>query len=458
MFNVRNILRLEWRYIALIFRFSDIYNENMYDTAQVIFIAGNLDIFNNRISDIIKERCRGDIGDLEIPSSLMDEFGIEDDGGSGSTLNLVDIDTYFEMCNTPSVVGKWYCNEDYSTLSKKQKERLEKYIRNPSSNGILVIRVRDFKDSRQLVVNKVIKSSPIVHLIRVSFPNKATLRKLVIDMFREREVGVENKAVDLFILRVNDQYNEYGSLMDRIAIDCKGTEVSYKTMLEHLKGVENFILDDFIVELTKPMLSKNIALNRKIYKIERALLDESTPQDILYKFYKRLDNLIEMRVMINMGAVPAGVRFKVETAQNRIGDGSSLSKLSEFGFMRIYNQAQLTSLKDWVFMKMILGKVFNSDKPSYMVRNDEYYKTLHALINRTTFSSYRLLNDMCIEDANDIYIDKLDKYLYEDWDDMYNKAMLLGETGVDGDSLDIRDRIKSINLPDIDSIIHKESK
>lgn len=400
----------------MIYRFSDIHNEKMYDTTQVMFIAGNLDIFNNMINDRLKDSCRGEMEDIDIPTELMSEFGIEDtDSEVGSTLNSVDIDSYFDLCNTPSVIGKWFCSESYEDLSKKQRERLEKFIRTPSENGVLVIRVADFRDIKGLLGNKVIKNSGVVNLIRVSFPNKVTLRKIVLELFNKHEVSVEEKAIDLFILRVSDQYNEYQSLVEKIALNCKGTVVDYSTMAEQLKGVENYVIDDFIEELaSKPIGRREISVNRKIYKIERALLNEYKPADILRQLYKKIDNIIEMRVMINKGAVPSMVKFKVETAQTRIGEGSRLSKLSEYGFMKLYKQAQLTSLKDWVFIKLILSSLYDNDKPKYMISESEYYKVLHAIINRTTFSNYRLLNDMHIEDVSRVYIDKLDKYLYED--------------------------------------------
>ena len=59
---------------------------------------------------------------------MLDEFGI-DTSTSMKVSNNVGIETFLEVVETPSVLGKWYCSVDLDTINKKMIERIEKYVK-----------------------------------------------------------------------------------------------------------------------------------------------------------------------------------------------------------------------------------------------------------------------------------------------------------------------------------------
>ena len=390
----------------MVYNFSDIYNDEVYNNSKVIFIAGKYNIFNNIVVDTFKELSRGDIELDTTDDDIYKEFGLNDFVADSSQIsNNIDIDTFFNTSNVAPVSGKWITIIDYTTLTKIQKNRLEVYMKSPSSNGILVIRISEYKDFKGYLRNKTILSSKDINLIKLSFPSKITLKEIINKKFKGYNINIPMKAIDLFIMRLSSNYDVYDDVIDNIVnnlgvINSKTEiEISYEDMLTYLKDIQFYILDDFILQLITPMRSKKIVVNRKVYKVEGVMLNELGAKGLVYKLRYRIDELIEMRIAINNGYIPIRVKYSVVEAKRRLGENHRLNKLSDYAFRYTAYIASKTSLKDWLFMKMILNNISN------IANSEEYEKVIHALINRSTFNENRLLNDIGVSNIieNSLY-------------------------------------------------------
>ena len=89
------------------YSFKDILNEDIYNKSRVVLITGKYNVFNNMVADTLKDMCT----EKRMPNSdlteLNSEFGIEDTEEYSS--NTVDIDTFFDLADIPSINGKRFC-------------------------------------------------------------------------------------------------------------------------------------------------------------------------------------------------------------------------------------------------------------------------------------------------------------------------------------------------------------
>jgi len=387
--------------------FNDIYNNSMYETGYVIYIAGPYPIFNNIVIDTVRERCKGSLE--EIDKQALEEFVSEfatskyEDNYRG----LLSFDEFINVVKTPPVNGKWFCHVDYSYMTKKQKEALSRYYKKPLENGVLVVSIHEWKNYREIVKSKVISQHKNTHVIQLSFPNRSMLKTLVSNQFKERGVKVAEQAVELFIMRMSNAYDQYQDVIDNICNSMGNTgELSYSDMAIKMRGIENYVLDDFIAELTKPMNSKKVVKKRRIYKMLNALVSDSSAREVVNKLRYKIDDLIEMRIHINNGNIPVLVRYSVEKVKGRIGEDSRVYKLSDYAFKRYAYLASLTSLKDWYYMKLILSNVQQSWNEA------QNMKALLALIHRHVISTDRLMNDIGVKNTLDENLVALNSVFY----------------------------------------------
>lgn len=370
------------------YSFKDIENQAMYDTAQVLFITGPYNIFNNIVSDKLRFMCKGSLELGEEDNEVLREFNMSafDDGVLSNT---IDFQTFIDVVKMPAVTGKWFCSVDYKMLTKKQRDMLDKFYKRPSENGVLVVSLSEFNDYKYFLKNRIIASSVHSHLIQLSFPNRRGLVDIVTNMLNERDVKVVQKAAELFVLRMSSSYDDYEEVIDRISLDNKGNTLTYEDMVNQLKGIENYVLDDFLFQLTAPIRSKKIVATRKIYRMEAAMLQEFGARKLVTKLKYKVEDLIEMRMLINKGIIPIRVKYSVEEAKKRMGENNRLNKLSEFSFRKTATLASKTSLKDWILIKMILNSVDSNKSP-----DSEFERVLHIIINRSVLPEIRIKNDI----------------------------------------------------------------
>ena len=221
-------------------------------------------------------------------------------------------------------------------------------------------------------------------------------------MFKSKGVDVTRQAVELFIMRLGTAYDEYTTVIDSIASNYKNMSMTYREMVAALKGVEEYNIDDFIVQLTCPIRTRKIR-KRKIYRMLGALLEDMTPRELVYKLKSKLDDLIEIRLAINNGYVPINVVFSVPEAKNRLPENSRLRNLNDYTFRRYAEVASRTSLKDWIFMRMML------DGAGRTWDNIKYERLLYSLIHRGQVTTEALLSDMGFLDPFEAELESINK-------------------------------------------------
>lgn len=399
------------------FTFKDITNNEIYQSAKVLFVIGQYNIFNNIAIDAMKDICKPSRVEIT-DDTLLKDFGIEE-SNIVNTLNIVDIDTFSKVIHMASMSGLWFSSINYGFASKKHKDWIMNYIKEPSNNGRLVVYCTEYKDYKSLLRNKLIVNSNYIHMIQLNFPYRNTLETIVKQLFNQKGVNIEQKAIELFIMRMSNSYDDYEEIIDRVVMQSvpmnKDTgeidsswkyTITYENALEALKGVENFVLDDFIDKLLIPMGSDKPNLKNKIFKMWAALNEELGPVQLVNKLKFKIDDYIEFRLAINEGLIPIKVRFSVPEAKQRIGESNRISKFSDYAFRRMAITASRTSLRDWEYMKLILSNAGYN--------NESYEKVMYSLINRSILNEYRLNCD--INSYNKPYreIDRLSEIRYED--------------------------------------------
>lgn len=398
------------------FTFKDIDNEKIYVDSNVVFAVGAYPIFINIVVDMLKDTCRVDVDET---ADILDEFDFADTGNL--TNNNVDFDTFIDVVKMPNINGRWICVTSLNELTKKQLEKLNTYIKSPSENGLLVVTSIDFKEYSKYLSNRSLCYGTRSHIVQLSFPSRQKLVDIVNKIFLDYNLEVTKDAINLFIIKMGNNYEEYRTVIETNIASMftsistgdgvqatKTVNVDYKTMLECMKGVENYILDDFIEQLTEPLTSDKIVKNRKVYKMLMAMVDEFGARALVSKLRYSIDDIITMREVINIGYVPMGVKYSVEEAKRRLGEEHPFYKISEYKFRKLVEIASKTSLKDWVSMKMILMS------PGQRAQDSEYEKALNTLVNRSVFCDSRLTNDIGLTDILETDFNEIHKIRYVD--------------------------------------------
>lgn len=399
------------------YTFKNLLDAEIYDSAMVLFIVGKHSVFNNIAVDEVRERCASTTN--RVDKEALTEFGIDSVEESIST--SVEFKKFIDVNSIANINGKWFCRESYSILNKQQRDWLMRYIKNPSPNGVLVIVSEDFKDYRPLLNNRILQNSPKCHLLQLGFPNKSILTELVIAEFKERGYIVKHRAADLFVTRLSSSYEDYIKTIDNIAEmfsflknhDDPEPEIEYSHMTEALKGVENYVLDDFLGKLVVP-LANDKTNNKKIYRILINLMDMYTPKGLVNALNKKIDEMIEFRGLINTGYIPIKVHYVFSRAIKDIGDENPIAKQPEWLFRKNAWLASQTSLTDWVYMKLILSKVSN------MSSDEICEKVLYELVTRSVLSESRVNNIIGVDNILSEDLKKLDGVVYKDLDSIDN--------------------------------------
>lgn len=405
------------------FSFSSLTDHEIYETARVLFVVGPYNLFNNIAIDTMKERCRAE--EVVLDAEIMEDFGITD-SRAVSVSNFLNLDTFMKTVHMASMNGLWFTSADYAFMTKKQQEWLKTYMKSPSNTGRLVIYCNEFKNYRLLLKDRLINTSPSIHLIQLSFPRRDTLESIVKALFREKGVDIEQRAIELFITRMSNSYDDYNEVIDKIVLESvpnisshtesgdKGQEgiwgykVTYKDALNAMKGIENFVLDDFIDGLLVPLSSNKPTGRSKLFRTLGSLLDEMGAEKLVNKLRYKVDTYIEFRLAINSGIIPIKVRFSVPEAKSRLPEDSKLANISDYTFRKMAEIASRTSLRDWVYMKMMLSNI------KYRYEPTSYERALYSLVNRSVLNESRLENDIGIANILKVDINYLNEIKFEE--------------------------------------------
>lgn len=395
------------------YSFKDMLNTAIYENTAVMFVVGKYVIFNNMIGDTLKQICIDADVDYESTVSISDEFGLGRDDNDEVWSNTVDFNTFLDVIGVSSINGKWFCRTDLSLLNKKQKERLNEYIKNPSDNGILVITSTDWQVYREYLRNRTLRISKKSHLIQLGFPNRNILKQIVKQMFESKGLEIDTKAVDLFIIRLSQAYDDYDTVIDNISEIHKEGVIDSKLMKDYLKGIENYVISDYVEELMKP-LSSDKTNNKKVLRMMIILEDDLGSKNLVYQLLKIIDECIEYRILINNGYIPIGINYFFNDVIKSIPNNEKYKDMQEWQFRKKARLASLTSLKDWEFMKLFLNKAVENVRISDDEMDKKCQKALYEITTRSVLSESRIENIIGMSDSINIEMSKLNRVIYNE--------------------------------------------
>lgn len=410
------------------YSFGDIFNADMYEKTLVMFVFGKHVVFNNIVCDELKRQCEvDDTNWMEFGGAIgiADEFGVDltsEDVGSTS----INIDTFFDVVGTPSINGRWFCRTELSTLTNKQKDRLKKYMAGPSENGLLVITSTNWKDYNYYLKDRTIKLSTMVNCIELSFPRRDTLKKLVSQMVESHSLSIGDAALDFFLTRMSQAYDEYEEVINNICEvhtnalksgEVENVSISIADLKQYMKGIEHYVLDDLIYELVKP-LSSDKTNNKKILRMLIAIEDSMTAKIMLYNMLKEINILINFRVLINSGIIPIKINYfyndVMKMINDKFGENNEFSKYTEYTFKKKAYLASLTSLRDWEYIKIILLRALRNNKLSEEEMEIRCRQAMYEVCVRSVLTESRLDNIIGIDNILNKSLKDLDAIRLKD--------------------------------------------
>ena len=407
------------------YTFKEMLNADIYESTKVMFVLGQYMLFNNLVCDELKAMCmEGNPVALDSNDEISGEFGLETDSES-STSNSVDFNTFMEVVTVPSINGKWYCKVDLASLSKKQKDQLFSYIKSPTDNGILVVSSNDWKVYKDVLKNRVLSFSKVSHIMQLSFPSKDVLKIIVQQLFADKGIDIQPPAIEYFMLRMSSAYDKYEDVIDNIVTNHKSTTLELSDIKNYMSGIENFILNDLVMQLPKPMTSDKTN-SKKVLKVLMYLEEEFTAKGVLYKLLNIIDECIEFRVLINSGKIPMGINYFYKDVIDSLGgEKSKYGKMKEWAFRNKANLASQTSLRDWVYMKLILEKAIDDVKVSDVEMDAKCQKALYELCTRSVLHPDRINNIIGIKNVLEKTMEDVNNIVYSE-DDL--KKIIKDET------------------------------
>lgn len=400
------------------YTFNDILSAEIYEDTRVMFVLGKYTWFNNMVCDTLKALSIDSDEKVEITSDLAvsSEFGIDmEDTDDSSGTNSVDFNTFMDVIGVSNINGKWFCKVSLQSLNKKQKEKLMRYIKDPSDTGILVVVSDNWLDYKDILRNRALSFSKVSHLIQLSFPNKNILKSIVQQSFEEKEIEIDNGAVEFFIMRMSSAYGDYEKVINDIVDIHKESTLDKKQIKEYMKGIENFVLDDYIMELTKPMSSEKTN-SKKVLKIMMALEDEIGAKNLVYQILKSINKYIEYRLLINKGYIPIGINYFFKDILNGLPENirKDYEKMNERKFRYEAYVASRTSLRDWEYMKLILSKAIENNRMSEDEMDAKCQKALYELSTRSVLKADRLNNILGVDNILTKKLDNINKIIYKE--------------------------------------------
>ena len=414
------------------YSFNDIFSDDMYRNTRVLFIFGKHNFFNKIVSDTFKYKntMQNDTALIHTGSTITDEFDFtdkseentdefSDDNTQQSVGNSIDFKTFLSVVNVPNLYGKWVCIETLAGMQKKDKDALMKYIKDPNENGIVIIIGNEWKEYKDLLRNKIINMSKYVSSIQLSFPRGDVLAKIVKQLFEEKGIKIDNAAIDLFLTKMSNDYDNYPNVVADVCEMHHSEHLTAKELKTYMKGIENYVLDDFIGELIKP-LANDSTRSKKVLRMMVTLMDSMGAESLARQVQRSIEECIDFRIMINSGVIPMGIRYfysdTIEDIKNTFGEVVKITQrdkqtkeivvteqknkyisMNEFVFRRKAELASRTSLRDWEYMSIILSKALNTPFTAGADRDFIIKKALYEICTRSVASESRILNDIGFE-------------------------------------------------------------
>ena len=237
-------------------------------------------------------------------------------------------------------------------------------------------------------------------------------------MFAERNASIEDRAIDLFIVRMSSSYDEYENIIEKICnsslpsgyLNMKMSElpmITYQDTFEAMRGIENFVLDDLLEKIAEPLSTDNPNGRSSIFKMMGYLIEEYGARSLVNMLLNKIDDLIEFRLAINSGYIPIIVDYNVAESKRLIGEENPITSKSDYQFRKLAKMASKTSLKDWVYLRLILQ---NTNKYSEY----SYARALYSAVTRSVNTESRINNNIGVDNILYKDMDILDAIAYRD--------------------------------------------
>jgi len=371
--------------------FNDLYSDKIID-CNLLVVCGKHSLFNNIAIDRIKDDVR-----LLCEKQLGENIGRQYETQMSDMGVYIDFDKFMEVNKVPPFIGKWFCNVNYSILTAKQKKQFMEYIKINSSYGKLVIEINDFMDFRKLLNNRVIRYSKTTNLISLSFPSRKMVRKMVGLRCKENGISLADKALDLFVMRMSDNYDEYERMIS-IVLESGLVDITFNNMKGLLKGIENYAINDFLMAILRPPRSRRSS-KKKLYNMMSMMIEDIGAVKLINSLKRNIDTLIKVRGYINQGYIPGRLKYSIKEFKEKLPEDCSIGKLSDYVLKKNIAIANNSSIRDLMFIKLMLENRRGYSKESCEI-------SLIRVIHRALISSERLPKSIGI--TNDI-----DEELYQ---------------------------------------------
>lgn len=379
----------------------DVYKYN------VIIVNGRYEIFNSILRNNIRSwsRVRIDgIIDSGFDINIEKFTGVEKVGEHEIYANApsIEFETFIKSAGIPSVHGKKICIEEYSVLNSKQREMFDTYIKGKIyDDDILVCFVSDFKDVIKYKRMKWIKYSDKVCLIDLNYPKYQDINN-VIKGGIDKGIRIDENALRFIIDRIGKEYDSLIDVINRINIGGYTNNISYEDAKDIMYGIDNYDINDLLVAIIHSSSSKK-PRSAKLYKAINYVVSDIGARKVVNKIRRSIDELIEVRQLINNGTVPIGLRYNINKVIDGIGNDSKLYNISNLRFVRLVNIAKDTSLEDLVYIKMMLRNVRG-------VGEYNYERILYSIAMRRSLNGERLATDIGVKSIDfDDVMEKLNR-------------------------------------------------
>lgn len=352
--------------------FSELYKDTILES-QILIICGQHTTFNKIAVDRLKNKCKIEcFKQLGIPLN-SDQMTLQSLG------NAIDFDTFMSYHSVPPFIGRWFCYADVGTLTQKQLEFVFAYLQSPSKYGTLVLEATSYMQYKEFLSNRLLKTEKYCHVLKLSYPNKSVLKEIILNQLQG--INIADKALDLFILRMGEAYDEYQIVLDRIK-SLNLTTISYDDMKKALTGIEHYNTEDFLRVVLKPPRTAKSS-KKKALNMMYVLIGDMGAHALLTSISNSINQLLELRTYVNKGYIPGTVKFDLDEFKAKLDDTSYFKKMNNYSLGKKLNLAFMTSQRDLLFMKMIIMQGLVDDC-------NTCEKTLYVLLTRALLVSEQL--------------------------------------------------------------------
>ena len=394
------------------YNFKDLLNEDIYNNTRVMLVTGKYQLFNNLVSDTLKDMSMNKDLINGVDLGISDEFGIEESEDTQASTSI-DIDGFFDSVTGANLYGKWFCSVDLGSLSAKQESRVQDYIKNPSKNGILVLTSTDYRKFNYYLKNKSFLNGQYCHIFQLGFPNREVMKAVVAGLFEDFGMNITSTAIEYFIMKMSDEYDKYIETIDYIKTNFDIKTLDIGDIKTCMKGIEYFSVEDFVYEMLKPMSSGKTG-KKKIIRMLAAVKEKYESEELVNQLLKVIKESIEFRTLINKGYISINIRYMFKDVINLIGKDSEYAKMNEFVFRRKADLASRTSMQDWIYMYLILSKAQSTGFHGSAERKVACERALYDLVTRSTLCKDRLNNIIGFDNVLTHGIRDVDRIVYDE--------------------------------------------